>query len=244
MQENMKKTILSLVALALSSVAMAQHPKAGTFSIIPRIGVSIANLGNDAIVAGGGSNFENTFSSRYRTGFAGGLDFDYQFMRNLSVSLGAYYVQQGCNYKNDFVGDYDSGMSISTGVGYSNMSTQLQYVQVPLMLNAYIAPGVAIKAGVQLGFALSGKSKITEINYTKDGNGEVVASKPEALVTKLNSTMKGVNFSIPVGFSYEFSNVILDARYNIGLTPFQEIKDYEGPKNKVFMVTAGYRFAL
>ena len=80
----MKKTILSVVAFALSLSAMAQHPEVGTFSIIPRIGVSIANLGNDAIVAYT-SDRENTFSSRYRTGFAGGVDLDYQFMRNLSV---------------------------------------------------------------------------------------------------------------------------------------------------------------
>lgn len=239
----MKKTILSLFALALSSAAMAQHPEAGTFSVIPRIGVSIANLGNDEIVTVNGSGFGNTFNSRYRTGFAGGVDLDYQFMRNLSVSLGAYYVQQGCNYKNDFVGDYDSDVSVSTGVGYSNWSTQLQYIQVPLMLNAYIAPGVALKAGVQLGFALSGKMKVTEVDYTEK-NGEVMPSEPKQNVEKFNSTMKSVNFSIPVGFSYEFANVILDARYNIGLTPFQETKGYKGPKNKVFMVTAGYRFAL
>lgn len=240
----MKKTILSLITLAVSSVAMAQHPEVGTFSVIPRIGVSIANLGNDKIIVSNSPASENSFNSRYRTGFTGGVDFDYQFMRNLSVSLGAYYVQQGCNYKNDFVGDYDSDISISTGVGYSNWSTQLQYIQVPLMLNAYIAPGVAIKAGVQVGFALSGKMKLTEVEYSKDNDGEVVASKPETKETKLNSTMKSVSFSIPVGFSYEFANVILDARYNIGLTPFQKVGEYNGPHNKVFTVTAGYRFAL
>ena len=56
--------------------------------------------------------------------------------------------------------------------------------------------------------------------------------------------MKKVNFSIPVGFSYEFANVVLDARYNIGLTPIQQVLDYKGPKNKVFTVSVGYRFTL
>ena len=240
----MKKTILSLFALAISSVAMAQHPEVGTFSIIPRIGVSIANLGNDKVVVDSKGNSDLQYNSRYRTGFTGGLDFDYQFMRNLSVSLGAYYVQQGCNYKNDFVGDYTSSASVSTGTGYSGMSMQLQYIQVPLMLNAYIAPGVAFKAGVQFGFALSGKMKWTETYYADDNNGDVVPSRPEEKESKLGSTMKSVSFSIPVGFSYEFSNVILDARYNIGLTPFQKVGEYNGPHNKVFMVTAGYRFVL
>ena len=238
----MKKTVLSLLVMLCCAAASAQ-PAAGKFSIIPRVGVSLANLSGDGVYYGSANATESWGSSRNKPGFTVGVDLDYQFMRNLSVSLGAYYVQQGCNYKNDFVGDYDSDVSVSTGVGYSNWSTQLQYIQVPLMLNAYIAPGVALKAGVQLGFALSGKMKVTEVDYTEK-NGEVMPSEPKQNVEKFNSTMKSVNFSIPVGFSYEFANVILDARYNIGLTPFQETKGYKGPKNKVFMVTAGYRFAL
>ncbi len=239
----MKKTLLSLIALAASTTAMAQQPAAGTFSIIPRIGLSIANLGGDQIFFAGSSN-GSVADSRYRTGFMGGVDLDYQALPNLSVTLGAYYSQQGCNYKNAFVNNKTLGNGKSTGTGYSNWSTQLQYIQVPLMVNAYIAPGVALKAGVQMGFALSGKIKLTTTEYNENSEGDVSASAPKDEVTKLNSTMKSVNFSIPVGFSYEFANVILDARYNIGLTPFQQVKDYKGPKNKVFTVSAAYRFTL
>ena len=112
------------------------------------------------------------------------------------------------------------------------------------MANIYIAPGVAIKAGLQMGFAMSSKMELTTTDYTENKEGEITPSTPKEESYNLNSTMKKVNFSIPVGFSYEFANVVLDARYNIGLTPIQQVLDYKGPKNKVFTVSVGYRFTL
>ena len=235
----MKKTLLSLFALAISSVAMAQHPQQGTVSIVPRIGLSIANLSGDEIIVDG--NY--TLSSRYRTSFMGGVDLDYQFLPDFSVTLGAYYAQQGCNYKNSFE-EKHSGTTLVGGTGYSDMSTQLHYINVPLTLNAYLAPGFALKAGVKFGFAMSGKMKYVETIYTKDNEGEMKPSKPEDRENNLNSTMKKMCMSIPVGLSYEFADVIIDARYNIGLTPFQEVGGYKGPKNRVFTLSAGYRFKL
>ena len=234
----MKKIFLSVIAAMVASVAMAQHPEAGTFSVIPRIGLSIANLSDEIAV-----DASMPSSSRYRTSFMGGVDLDYQVMRNLSVTLGAYYAQQGCNYKNNSVETAGGNGSVS-GTGYSDWSTQLHYINVPLMLNAYIAPGVALKAGVQMGFAMSGKMKYTTTDYTVDKSGEVNPSMPEDHEYSFNKDMKKVCFAIPVGFSYEFSSVIIDARYNIGLTPFRKIGDYNDAKNRVFTVSAGYRFAL
>jgi hypothetical protein len=42
-----------------------------------------------------------------------------------------------------------------------------------------------------------------------------------------------------MGISYEFSNFIIDARYNLGLT--KVIKDGIGSKNSVIMLTVGYK---
>ena len=54
---------------------------------------------------------------------------------------------------------------------------------------------------------------------------------------------KKVDFSIPVGLSYEYQSFVLDARYNIGLT--KTVKDAaEKTKNSVFQITVGYKFAL
>ena len=240
----MKKLILSLFMAVTASVAMAQ-PAAGTFSIIPRVGVSIANLPNDQIYTADGllSGVGKAMSPHNKAGFMGGLDVDYQFTDNLSVSLGALYVQQGCRYDNNSDVEKDAAGNTVKGSGFSNISTQLHYIQVPLMLNCYIAQDFAVKVGVQLGFPVSGKTKYDEAKYVKDDDGNMVPGKPERTEVNLNSTLSKVTFSVPVGLSYEFANVILDARYNIGFTKYQNVKDMDS-KNKVFMFSAAYRFRL
>lgn len=44
-----------------------------------------------------------------------------------------------------------------------------------------------------------------------------------------------------MGVSYEFKNVVLDARYNWGVT---KVFDDADVKNSVFQVTLGYKFEL
>lgn len=111
------------------------------------------------------------------------------------------------------------------------------------MLNAYLGSGFALKAGVQIGFPVSGKMKYTMQDYTQTEEG-IQYGEEQKVSYNLNSTLTKVTFTIPVGISYEYSNVILDARYNIGLAQFQDISDFNSSKNSVFTLSAGYRFSL
>jgi len=117
-------------------------------------------------------------------------------------------------------------------------STTTTYINVPIMANYYIAPGFAIKAGVQPGFLISAKDKGSEningtwVDYDRSGTDE----------------LKKVDFSIPVGLSYEFSDFVIDARYNIGLTniidsALSDLTDTK-TKNSVIMLTIGYKIPL
>lgn len=233
-----KRTILFALAAGVLP-AMAQ-PKVGTVSVLPRVGVALANLPGDKIEVGATNDL--TYSSRYKAGLMAGVDIDWQFMPNLSATIGAQYVQQGAKYGNDgYKVQVTEG--VYKGTGYSDWSTQLHYINVPLMLNAYLGTGFAVKAGVQIGFPLSGKMKYTEQQYTMTKD-DVKYEKPEHVKYDLNSTLTKVTFAIPVGVSYEFSNVILDARYNIGLTQFQDIDGFESSKNRVFTFSVAYRLEL
>ena len=71
-------------------------------------------------------------------------------------------------------------------------------------------------------------------NVKKKVAVEVAGVKDDATV----DDVKGFALSIPVGLSYEFSNVVLDARYNLGLT--KAIKDADS-KHSYFTITLGYR---
>ena len=55
---------------------------------------------------------------------------------------------------------------------------------------------------------------------------------------------RNTDFSIPVGISYEYKNVIIDARYKFGLSNLWKDDSFKTEKNKVFDFTVGYRFEL
>lgn len=238
----MKKLLITLFASAISAVAMAQ-PAAGTFSVIPRVGVSLANLSGDAVCFGSDGKSSEWGASRNKAGVTIGADFDYQLSRSLSVMLGAQYTQQGCRYGN--VSAQEGKMDAGKYVGLNNMSTQTHVINVPLLLNYYIAPGFAVKTGVQFGFPVSGKVKYTETQFSEADDGGFEAEKREKHDISLDKTMKSVDFAIPVGLSFEYMNVIIDARYNIGLTDVQKkMFDMKPVKNRVFMFSVAYRFEL
>ncbi len=99
----------------------------------------------------------------------------------------------------------------------------LDYINIPILAQYYPVKGLAIKAGVQPGFNVRHK-----VSY--DGNS--------ATIDGVNS----FNFSIPVGLSYEISNFVIDARYNIGITKIY--KDADKGRNSTISLTVGYKFAL
>lgn len=126
-------------------------------------------------------------------------------------------------------------VALSAGLFYSQQGMKVEksdikeannYLNIPILTSVYLCKGLALKAGIQPGFMLSAKAKNNDTSVDmKDG-------------------MKTFDFTIPVGISYEFRNIILDARYNIGLTKTVDIEDIIGSKNSVFMVTLGYKFCL
>lgn len=136
-------------------------------------------------------------------------------------------------------GEYQASdiFSVSAGVLYSMQgakanignliaaTNRLDYINVPIMANVYVVKGLAVKLGVQPGFNVSNKLKVNNLD---------AFDNPFAKA-------QSVDFSIPVGVSYEYSNFQLDARYNWGLTKvFENGKD----KNSVFQITLGYKFDL
>ena len=96
------------------------------------------------------------------------------------------------------------------------------------MLQDYVVPGLAVKAGAQFGFRMSAKEKIS-----KDGNSANI---------NIKDGVEGFNFAIPVGISYEYKNVVLDGRYIFGAT--KSFKNVEKNKTSLFQITLGYKFAL
>lgn len=152
-----------------------------------------------------------------RVGVVAGVEGEYQASDIISVSAGVLYSMQGSKY------EYKLG-----NLNYKK-TNKLDYINVPIMANVYVTKGLAVKLGVQPGFRVSGSenSKLTVSAASIGSTHDVKA--------------KSVDFSIPVGLSYEYNNFQLDARYNWGLT-----KAFENgkAKNSVFQITLGYKFDL
>ena len=109
-------------------------------------------------------------------------------------------------------------LGLAVGALYSAQGTKSDhvtwtpgYINVPVTLNYYVAQGLALKAGIQPGFMV-GKDDM-----------------PDDLV-------KTFDLSVPVGLSYEYSNLVFDARYNIGCTKVFKHSD-EG-YNNVIQITS------
>ena len=157
------------------------------------------------------SDYTDVDDSKTRAGLAAGVEFEYHVSPLLGISAGAIYSMQGCKGKDEGV----------------DLTLKNDYINIPILANVYVAQGLALKAGIQPGFKVNSslKAKVDGASVNKD----------------LEDTFKSFDFSIPVGISYEYMNVCLDARYNIGVTKVLENAD---PKNTVFQLTLGYKFKL
>ena len=233
----MKKQLLILILLSGVCLVNAQGIS-GRFSIIPRLGGTVANT-TDTKAATGRNNA--SIDSRYRGGFIAGLDIEYTVLEQIGIALGACYATEGSRFP-----DIDVFGKQPKSAGYHDWHTDLHYVNVPLTANYYFLPGLAVKAGIQFGFLLDAKEKFQRTEITTDKTGAKQYGATEEHRNSLKDKFRHTDFSIPIGFSYEYMNVILDARYNFGLTRIHtgELSNTVHSKNRFLTFTVGYRFGL
>lgn len=231
----MKRFSFLVAVLTVSLMTLAQ-PSAGSFSLIPRLGVNFANMTNDEVVVDLMQQ-ELTLKSRIKPGLMVGFDAEYQATSDLFMSLGLQYSRQGSRFP-DF--ERKDGELVE---GYSDWHTDLDYLNVPLLFGYRIAKGFSVKAGLQLGLLLGGKEKMSYTDITILDGGTRKQGNAVPLETDVKDVYKSVDLSIPLALSYEFENVILDARYNFGLTRIHQL-DVVKSRNSVIQLSVGYRFQV
>lgn len=111
-------------------------------------------------------------------------------------------------------------------INSGTVTNKLDYINIPILANVYVTKGLAVKLGVQPGFKVNEECKLSAFGASGSRNMD---------------NAKSFDFSIPVGLSYEYSNVVLDARYNFGCT---KVYDGDDCRNSVFQITLGYKFDL
>lgn len=221
----MKKFILA-IAMMVSLSANAQVEE-GEWYITPRAGVGIADLtGKLFDPTQSEANYDATL--RPITTFVGGIEGEYGINDNFSFSAGLLFAMQGSKTKDNM------------------FKVKENYMNIPLLVNYYPIPncGLAFKAGVQVGFTIRKRVTIDGVEYSADRTfirdrwGHVITTE-----TELSKQFNKVDLAIPLGISYEFSNIVLDVRYNLGLINIMK-DDPENSKNRLWQFTLGYKFHL
>lgn len=210
------KKILFIASLVMLCMSANAQKAVGTLTFQPKVGLNIAR-------------YTDAEGTDPRLGLAIGSELEYQIKPKFSVAAGFLYSMQGCR---------ESG---ETGYGYATMTYKLDYINIPIVANAYVYKGLALKFGIQPGFNISSK-------VTVDMNGSSETGPLGGL------DVKTFDLAIPVGLSYETKfGLVVDARYNIGVTKVYDARYYNSytdtfeelvSRNCVVQLTVGYKFSL
>lgn len=196
----MKKMMMMLVVAMAALTASAQNTlrENGTFTLQPKVGVGFGVLSGSWTSAPG-------VDKKTRVGLIAGVEGEYYINSWFSAAVGVNYAQQGWKFK---------GGDVKT-------TTKLDYLNVPIVANFYVTPGLALKTGVQMGFLMSAKQESTDI---KDNCNKL-------------------NISIPIGISGEYNDFVFDARYNIAVSKVNKHGD-DSRRSDLITLTIGYKFEL
>lgn len=222
----MKKAIVLICVMLLSiGVTSAQS----RFSFGPKVGVNLSNLYIDA------EGVEAGDIVGIKPGLLIGAFAEYDFTPVVGISVDLLYSREGTE-SNRF--DYPAQEGYSYKHKYS-----LQYLNIPVLINFYVAHGLAVKAGVQPGVLLGAKYRVDWEYMGQEG------SKTQ----DIKNNLRAYDISIPIGLSYTFDyGFFIDGRYNISLCDIMnqstkhelelEGVSYHKVKNRTFSFSIGWKF--
>ena len=214
----MKKMMMMAAMMLLSVGAFAQN-EVGQITLKPTAGINLASI-------------TDSNDPKMRIGLIAGVEAEYGVAENFGITAGVFYSQQGVKFDGKESSTLYADGQLVGGTTFEGKATyKLDYINVPIMAQFYPVKGLAIKAGLQPGFLLSQKAK---------GDMLIGNNSWEEFEKTGTDGMKKFDLSIPLGLSYEISDFVIDARYNLGLTNINDGND-EKVKNGVIMLTVGYK---
>ena len=205
------KKLLTLMALMAVALSAQAQYEEGDITIQPKVGMTISNI---------------TDGDKSKINLTYGVEFERFFTDQFSASLGVMFTNQGCKY--------DIYSADGAGTVSDDLKLDIYYGTLPIMANYYVLPGLALKAGIQPAFRV--KARIEQ-----NGNKIDLDNAIDAMYDGNDNKLNTFDLSIPVGLSYEYAHITVDARYNFGVTKLISNAD-KGIYNKVFIMTLGYKF--
>ncbi|KAA9036337.1 PorT family protein [Ginsengibacter hankyongi] len=191
----MKKFSVLVLSLCLLTTVHAQHAHLGI-----KGGVNIANL-----------HYNNNTTTDAKVGLnLGVLAHIHTSSKKWAIQPELLYSLEGANSKID-----------QEGTAHIN----LNYLNVPILLQYMFDNGFRLEGGPQIGFLLSAKTKVGDVTVNNKG-------------------FQSTAVSIPLGVGYLTSSGFgLDARYVFGLTNINDNKNGPTIQSNVFQLGIFYQFS-
>ena len=222
----MKRLFFAIALLVTTLSANAQYdPGKWSMQIKYGLGASMFTGMENPPLSTGKVDSEPKFSKLW------GLEFEYQISKKLGIDLGLLRSWEGGGWK-DFTED---------NVKMKDPKFKLDYYRFPILANFYVAKGLALKTGVQLGYMLNADFEVK--------TDETIINHDATLTTTIDmkDDCKRFDVGIPIGISYETKgHFVFDARFVYGLTKVND-KSVEGEKdwkNASFIISFGYKCDL
>lgn len=189
------KRLMFLLLLLCTGLGVSAQHAVGSLTWQPKVGLNVANVSGS--------------SGSSRVGLVAGVEAEWQVKAKLSLAAALLYSQQG--YK------VESGNYRAT--------SKFDYINIPMVINFYVARDLALKVGLQPAFNVNATVRSSLNGYTG-------TAKERGMETFL--------VEVPLGISYEWQSWVIDARYNWGLSRINKSNDH----NSVTQITIGYKFNM
>lgn len=206
----MKKTLITLSLFLCSFLSYSQ------VSLGAKGGVNYGSVSTQSDI------LENS----PRVGFHAGLFAMINLPGKLGLQPEVMYSRQSYSAGEIEVGDgADNAMVV-----FENIAN-LDYVNVPILINYKVIPTLRIQLGPQFGFGISGKSKLRDVIGDSGAFEENFESDLD-----LNSAEIG----IAAGIQFSLAKLIIQGRYTHGVTDVSPVLN--GGRNRNFQLSLGYKF--
>lgn len=183
---------------------------AATFLIMLQAKAQNVHFGIKAGLNASSLNYSGNSEMQTKIGFnAGFLAHIHTSSKMWAIQPELYYSSEGAKSKSN-----------------SKVSTDLGYLNIPVLIQYMFDNGFRIEAGPQVGFLMNAKTKV-------DNNS-----------TDIKDHLKSAVFSIPVGLGYLTMNGLgFDARYNFGISNIYKNDAFPNTHSNVFQFDVFYQFS-
>ncbi|GAA4278753.1 porin family protein [Aquimarina mytili] len=205
-----KRLLLVIVLASFSIVANAQEEK---IRFGAKAGLNFASLNGDGISGLSGL-----------TSFHIGAVVEVPIAEKLAFQPELVYSSQGYQFDTVVFDGFLGALNVDS-------TTKLNYINIPIMAKYYVAQGLSIQAGPQIGILVSAKTKADTAGFSTE--------------VDVDDFVKTIDYGVNFGAGYQLDmGLFFDARYNLGLS---NINDGFGSglvknQNSVIQLSAGYKF--